>query len=344
MAKKTLDKKLGSYILAVAVSILVAPAAIGELCFKGKPGSVTFHVRDAESENYISHPTVQMFPTNSIGVSGYRYTSENGEVTVCDLAPGTYNFQVTRNYPPKERGIKGTVRIPRTSYSQESVWLAPVGTAKPPSPVKPVQQPKPPSGSSRCPDNVANDAQQKLAHNAAQNPGSGSVWTKWMGTVESCSNEHGACHKRARANYDQCPPGADGTYTQCGIAWQTAKIQCSNQEIRCTQRALGCGEVSTPPVQSGQCTAAIRNEAADKLAHNAAQKPGSGSVWTKWMGRVKRCSSQHGTCHKTARATYDQCPPGTDGTYTQCGVTWQTTKIQCSNQEINCTLNALSCR
>ncbi len=76
------------------------------------------------------------------------------------------------------------------------------------------------------------------AHNRAQDPASSSLYTKTLGTDSECGKAYGACIEEAKARAKICPPGADGTYTQCFIAENRAWVQCAQNEIDCGERIL----------------------------------------------------------------------------------------------------------
>lgn len=114
---------------------------------------------------------------------------------------------------------------------------------------QPVIRPRPPAGkdpygrdkdtrASTCFEKHRGRIEEMRAHNQAQNPASGSLYTKTMGIDAECGRTYNACIAEARARAKICPPGTDGTFTQCFNAENRAWIQCAQAEIDCSERVL----------------------------------------------------------------------------------------------------------
>jgi hypothetical protein len=81
------------------------------------------------------------------------------------------------------------------------------------------------------------------ANNRAQNPASNSMLIRVMGVDARCSAAYDACLAAAKERGRSCPPGPDGTFTQCIVAENGAWLTCANAEVDCCERALAaqCG-------------------------------------------------------------------------------------------------------
>ena len=98
----------------------------------------------------------------------------------------------------------------------------------------------------------------------------------------------------------------------------------------------------TPPYEA--CMASYRPLLEEVRAHNRAQDPAAAGVAIKVMGADARCSATYNACLATAQERERTCPPGPDGTFTQCIVTGNREWLTCANDEIDCSERALAAK
>ncbi len=116
----------------------------------------------------------------------------------------------------------------------------------PPTPVPtPAPTPKPtPEAPSpeACMARYRPRLEEVRAHNRAQDP-TRDVATKTMNVDAGCGSAYGACLAAAQERGRTCAPDPDRTFTQCQIRERRESIQCANDEIDCSERALAarCG-------------------------------------------------------------------------------------------------------
>jgi hypothetical protein len=136
--------------------------------------------------------------------------------------------------------------------------VAPTPTPRPAAPPsEPTSRPEPtpvatPTPKAAPPETSSYDAcmakhrprlDEVRANNRAQNPASNSMLIKVMGVDAQCSAAYDACLAAAKERGRSCPPGPDGTFTQCIVTENGAWLTCANAEVDCGERALAaqCG-------------------------------------------------------------------------------------------------------
>jgi len=194
-------------------------------------------------------------------------TDPSGEGRVDGVPPRTVSFSIEVSADGYETFTKtSAIDMSQELVVAKSVRLTPkpkIATT-PPRPPAPPSEPKPPAPTEEprpvptptpkaAPPETSNyDAcmakhRQRLdevrANNRAQNPASNSMLIKVMGVDAQCSATYDACLAAAKERGRSCPPGPDGTFTQCIVNENGAWLTCANAEVDCCERVLAaqCG-------------------------------------------------------------------------------------------------------
>jgi hypothetical protein len=224
------------------------------------PSALEITVENAQTRRPLGGASVRLQYEGKTHVWG---TDPSGVRTVENVPPRTVTFSIEVS----AEGFETIARSSKIDMSEALVvqkWVrltpkpkvAPPPPTRPPSPPseppsRPGPEPEPPPAPRPAPkaeperpsveDCMARyrpRLAERRAHNAAQDPASGSINTRVMGTDAACSAAHGACLAAVKERAKSCRPGPDGTYTQCFVAENRDWITCANQEIDCCERAL----------------------------------------------------------------------------------------------------------
>ena len=191
-------------------------------------------------------------------------TDPSGEGRVDDVPPRTVSFALEASADGYETFTKtSAIDMSQQLVVAKDVRLTPKPTVAPPPtprPATPPSEPAPrreptpvatptpkptpePPNADACMARYRPRLNEVRAHNRAQDPTSNSVTTQVMGTDARCSATYNACLAAVKERGRSCPPGPDGTFTQCFIAGNRGWLDCANQEVDCCEGALAaqCG-------------------------------------------------------------------------------------------------------
>lgn len=189
------------------------------------PAALTVRVRDAR--------TGQPIPGARVVLSGAANASASGGVaTLAGLKPGSYRIEVSAaGYLPQS----DSVTLASGARFDTAVSLQPVERK---AAVADTEKQDKAAAASKCFEGYRKKIAELRAHNQRQDPASGSIATVTLGADRACSTAYSACIEAAQQAARQCPPGPDGTFTQCFRKENAEWIRCAMDEISCGERVL----------------------------------------------------------------------------------------------------------
>lgn len=309
----------------------------------------TFVFREKTTDNLVPYPMVwivpKMFYDQEPGkdwTAGVKsYTDANGQVAIDDLPYGTYKVIVKS---PQNGSDTFDFSVFPGDPCFDEVALAPLRGSSSPPPGG--SRERPPNTIDNCLAEVDEKYRLLREHLDAQDSSDGNVWVKYD-TTPDCQPALMECSNAVDERYANCPLGPDGTYRHCQITKAKGRIECCRLSLDCGERLArkecGYGATIDPDEPKGNCTDDLQRSISQTRAHNASQTL-EGGVFVKSMNLVPMCAERFNQCWDKATKVYNECPPGTDGTYAHCQRTKQNTWLACAQEEIDCTARELGCR
>lgn len=185
------------------------------------PAGLSVRIEDARSREPIAGARVEL--------SGAAQASASGsQVQWRDLRPGSYRIEVSApDYLPHSDSF--------TLASGDNAGT--VARLQPTERKAKVAEPDNTAAAAKCFEAQRKKIAGLRQHNQSQNV-NGSVTTLTMGVDPACSMAWSACIEAAQRAGRQCPPGADGTYTECFRKENVAWVNCAMEEIACSEAKL----------------------------------------------------------------------------------------------------------
>ncbi|TCS72446.1 carboxypeptidase family protein [Sulfuritortus calidifontis] len=190
------------------------------------PAALTVRVRDARSGQPIAGASVVLSGAASASASG-------ATPTLTGLAPGSYRIEVSASgYLPGSDSIT----LASGARSEITIGLQPLERKAQVN--EESERADKAAAAQKCFEPYRKKIAELRAHNQRQDPASASITTVTLGADRACSAAYSACIEAARQAARQCPPGPDGTYTQCFRKENAEWIRCAMEEISCGEAAL----------------------------------------------------------------------------------------------------------
>lgn len=191
------------------------------------PAALSVRVKDAR--------TGQPVPGARVALSGAANASagaSGGTATLAGLKPGSYRIEVSaEGYLPQS----DSVTLVSGARRDTVVSLQPIERK---AAVADTEKQDKTAAAQKCFEGYRKKIAELRQHNARQDVSSNSINTVTLGADRACSAAYSACIEAAKQAARQCPPGPDGTFTQCFRKESADWVKCAMDEISCGEAAL----------------------------------------------------------------------------------------------------------